>query len=252
LRLVCAGLERTPVSTRDQVASGWVVYTCNCGWYDKGHADPTSRGPEIGAQSLREQLVNETGQSSKKTGESGFQVTFTHDLTKYGQRWDEVTRSYFVKRGLSTTQKESVALAIFMEVEVGFEEMQGRSPLVQVPHFGEQLKDSSFSEEDLVSDLIGFYKAFRPGIDPLTLCKPVSIAASLAVWDTYGPVGSHKNKTFTPMFHPCDECRGAARFPAAFQQIAPAEKGILFRDWTVGLDSGSGTINYDEVLPRAG
>jgi hypothetical protein len=232
------------VSTREEVESGVLVYTCNCGWLDRGHADSTSRRPNVGAQSLWSQITTESGTASGMTGQSGFKVTYTQDMKKWGVTAD-FTGSYFVKRGLTVAQKESVALAIFMEVSVGFETTQGSFPWSWV---SSNSKDSSFSEEDLVSDLIGFYVAVRPGTDPLALCNPVSKAASLAVWDTYGSVGSNKNHTFSPVFHPCDECKGAGRFPAAFQQIVPATKGTLFRDWSLGPPAAFALSgDFDEI-----
>lgn len=235
------------MSTRKDVESGLLVYTCNCGWFDTGHADSKSRRPHVGAESLWRQITTESGVSSKKKSESGFKVTYTQDMRKWGVTAAE-TRSYFVKSGLTTAQKESVALAIFMEVSVGFESLQGSFPWSWL---SSRSKDSSFSEEDLVSDLIGFYVAVRPWIKPLDLCKPVSKDASLKVWDTYGSVGSNKNHTFSPVFHPCDECKGASKFPAAFQQIVPAIKGSLFRDWIVHEAWGLPDEEADEfVIPK--
>ncbi len=115
------------MSTRDEVESGILVYTCNCGWLDTGHANPTSYRANVGADSLWRQMTSESGLRSQKTGESGFKVTYTQDMSKWHVTAAE-TRSYFVKRGLSTAQKESVALAIFMEVSVGFETLQGSFP----------------------------------------------------------------------------------------------------------------------------
>jgi hypothetical protein len=237
------------MSTREQVASGILVYTCNCGWFDTGHADSRSRRPNVGAESLWAQITGGSGQSSQKSGESGFKVTYTQDMRKWGVTAAE-TRRYFVKRGLTTAQKESVALAIFMEVSMGFETLQGSFPWSWV---SSNAKDSSFSEEDLVSNLIGFYMAVRPGIKPLDLCRPVSKTASLEVWDTYGSVGSNKNRTFRPVFHPCDECKGPNRFPPTFEQIQPAPKGVLFREWTVGVvnifSDPTGTVDEIVVAP---
>lgn len=237
------------MSTREDVESGILVYTCNCGWLDTGHADSRSRRPNVGAASLWAQVSGETGIASQTTGASGFKVTYRQEMRRYGISAG-TTRDYFVRRGLTTAQKESVALAIFMEVSVGFETVQGSFPWSWV---SSRSRDSSFSEEDLVSDLIGFYVAVRPGIDVRALCNPVSRQASLDVWDRWGSVGSHKNESFTPNFHPCDECRGAGRFPAAFQQITPATKGTLFRDWTwapaptaFGVPDPTGTV--DEVI----
>jgi hypothetical protein len=240
------------VSTREEVESGILVYTCNCGWLDRGHADSRSRRPHVGAESLWLQITRESGRRSTRTDARGFQVIYTQDMSKWGITAAE-TRSYFVQSGLSVAQKESAALAIFMEVSVGFETLQGSFPWSLSSHSN----DSSFSEEDLVSDLIGFYVAVRPGINAVELCGAVSTAASLVVWDTYGSVGSNKNHTFSPRFHPCDECRGAGRFPAAFQQITPATKGTTFRDWTVAPVQGwpfadpTGTVDEAIVVTHS-
>lgn len=241
------------MSTREEVESGVLVYTCNCGWLDTGHADSRSRRPHVGAESLWRQMTTESGMPSQKSGANGFKVTYTQDMRKYHVTAAE-TRDYFVAKGLSIEQKETVALAIFMEVSVGFETLQGSFPWAWVSRAS---KDSSFSEEDLVSDLIGFYVAVRPGIRPRELCHAVSKEASLAVWDTYGSVGSNKNHSFNPVFHPCDECKGAGRFPAVLQQITPATKGRLFRDWSwapastsFGMPDPTGTV--DEVVYIAG
>ncbi|WP_437719051.1 hypothetical protein WMF45_23135 [Sorangium sp. So ce448] len=230
------------MSTREDVERGVLVYTCNCGWLDTGHADSRSRRPHVGAASLWRQITTESGLASRRPGASGFKVTYTQDMRWRGLTAAE-TRIYFVRRGLSPAQKESVALSIFMEVSYAFEEMQGSFPFSLT-----RANDSSFSEEDLVSDLIGFYVAVRPGIRPLDLCRGVSRRASLAVWDTYGSVGSHKNRSFSPVFHPCDECRGPSRFPPTFQQIVPAAKGDLFRDWIVRPTIGLSDDEADELF----
>jgi hypothetical protein len=133
---------------------------------------------------------------------------------------------YVIRRKLSNVQKQQVALAIFMEVSLKFEGLQDSWLARKLT-----ATDSGFSEEDLVSDLIGFYKALYPKLDVDTLCKPVSIEASKKVWKDYGPVGVNKNKTFRPKFHACDECKGIPVFPKEFGSITPATKGELFDQW---------------------
>jgi hypothetical protein len=236
------------MSTRRDVENGRLVYTCNCGWVDTGHADPTSRRPNVGAASLWDQVKNERGGLSRLGG--GFKVTYAQDMRRWGLSAG-VTRSYYVRQGLTLERKEAAALAIFMEVSYGFEDLQG-----SFPYNLTSSADSSFSEEDLVSDLIGFYIAVRPGTRYLDLCQRVSVQSSLHVWDTYGSVGSNKNRTFQPVFHPCDDCRGQ-QFPAQLQAIRPAQKGGDFRDWRlvqvnprmlslIGYPPGS--ENADELL----
>lgn len=221
------------MSKREDIDGGRLIYTCNCGWVDLGHANPTRTSrPHVGALALWDQIKSESGVSSEY--DDGFQVIYTQDMGKWGVTAGE-TGYYFVKRGLTTVKQESIALAIFQEISLKFETMQGSFP------FGTFTSDSSFSQEDLVSNLIGFYRAVRPQVDYLSLCQAVSKDASKAVWDAEGSVGSVKNKNFKPVFHTCTECATAPVFPPQLQAICPAVKGTLkkgeeFRDWVSAED----------------
>jgi hypothetical protein len=147
-------------------------------------------------------------------------------------------REYLVRHGLTMEQRRAVALAIFMEVSLGFERMQGRFP------YGLVSGDSSFSQEDLVSNVIGFYIAVGAvtKAQVLQAAHPVPKAAALEMWDRDGPVGTHKNKQFVPMLspntsysdtHACrDACLNQPGVPPAFlSNIVPAAKGGLFIDF---------------------
>jgi hypothetical protein len=209
-----------------------LIYTCRCGWIDKGHLDSTTYHPFIGARALWEQMLQEKG-DLQKNGFKGFPVLFKEQealpVKIFGQRMRLLPhgpeRLYIVRRGLNRREKQQVALAIFIEVSYAFEDMQGSFP--------ENLAtDSGFSEEDLVSDLIGFYLTVRPDLDWESLCVPVSEKASLAVWDANGPVGKHKNRTFNPNYYPCAECKNKLPgLPSEFKAIIPAEKGEFFREF---------------------
>ena len=223
------------MSTREDVEKGLLVYSCRGGWIDKNHALKTTTRQFVGANNLWKQIVDETGTKSQFPGENGFKVTYIQDATQFHVG---VTKSYCVKYGLSSSIKESVALAIFQEVSMEFESMQGWAVW----------SDSSFSVEDLVSNMIGFYRAVRPGPDYVALCQPVSKEASLKIWDTKGAVGSHKNKKFEPVFFDCDECTAKGPFPIELQKITPATKtgsikgaNEYFRDW-LDLDNYYGGI----------
>src|SRR6185295_12948972 len=111
--------------------------------------------------------------------------------------------------------------------------------------------DSGFSVEDLVSDLIGFYKTVRPSVDYIPLCKPVSKDASLAIWDKFGSVGSKKNNTFRPIFYECEECKKQGitpKFPDELLAIEPAKKGTSFRDWKYTITQVPDK-DADEIIP---
>lgn len=205
---------------RKAVEAGKIVYTCNCGWIDTTHATDTTKRPYVGAKNLWKQVKDETGQ--KSFDGNGYLVLYAQDAALFGLKIGAFG-PYFVKYGLTVEQKKSVALAIFQEISRQFESMQGLA----------FWSDSSFSQEDLVSNIIGFYSAVQgvPFERYMALCKQVTVKASLEVFDTSGSPGSMKNKTFEPIFHECTECAAKGPFPSEFKAIQPATKGQLFRDW---------------------
>ena len=200
---------------------GRLIYTCNCGWVDKGHANSASTRPHIGAQSLWSEIRSKSGARTKWPFE-GYLVEYRQDMMKFGVG-ASYGGKYLVAQNLSLMEMESVALGIFLEVSFGFEDMQSWT----------FAGNSSFSEEDIVSDLLGFYAVVRPDLDVMKVCVPVSEAASLAVWDASGGLG--KSRSVTPVFHACEECKDTPAYPPQLQQITPARKGKaggnLWRDW---------------------
>jgi LysM repeat protein len=204
----------------DTVRSG-LVYTCNCGWLDLGHARPDNVG------GLWKIIKDENGEG--RVSGRWYRVSFKESMSKWGLSAGE-SESFAVRRGLSTTDKESVALAIVLRVSFRFENMQSSWPW--------RLKtDSGFSAEDLVSNLVGFYRAVRPGIPYVTRCLPVSKAAAEGVWKKYGAVGTLKNQSPQPFLFPCADCgpgiRGpmCASLPHFLSGIVPAQEGERYRPW---------------------
>jgi hypothetical protein len=209
-----------------------IIYTCNCGWFDRGHAyTAPSLRPHVGAANLWNSILKEDGPPEVigRVPMPGFVVTYRQEARQKiagVALYPGIERQYVVRRRLSNVVKQGVALAIVMDVSIAFESLQGSWASRTLTG-----SDSGFSEEDLVSNLIGLYKTIFPMIDVDQLCKPVSVAASQAVWMANGSVGSNKNKQFRPRFHPCSECKGTPRFPAQFEVIQPAVKGVNFVDY---------------------
>lgn len=197
-----------------------LVYTCNCGWIDLGHARPDA------AAKLWESIREEKGLQS---GQHWYKVSFGESMSKFGFK-DGVSKSFAVAKGLLKEDKESVALAIYLSVSHDFEKLQSTGI------YG-LMSDSGYSAEDLVSNLIGFYRAVRPGPAYVKNCKPVSKAAALQVWNTYGKVGSYKNPTTSPFLFPCKECSASftgpvcGTLPSFLSLIQPAIPGKLYKPW---------------------
>lgn len=229
-----------------------LIYTCNCGWVDLGHLTPTNSRLIIGATNLWKQISNE-GKAVLKSecrrqiftpaecandpeykfpdGKTGYKVRHRQDhagiIGKPGREG-----IYIVKHGLSLEQKKSVALAIFMAVSIRFENLQSNFSL---------FTDSGYSQDDLISNFIGFYIGINvvQRLPILQKCHPVSDKAAYAIWDRDGAVGKNKNNNWTPKLakdvmsiteNACEiECRNQPKkLPAELKQIQPAKKGQNF------------------------
>jgi outer membrane protein OmpA-like peptidoglycan-associated protein len=120
-----------------------------------------------------------------------------------------------ILRPLAVDEELRVALSIFMAVSTAFEEVQrSTDPIVR----------SSFSEEDLPSNLIGFYVAAR-GLDLRADIGPICDA-----WDETRSLNQLRGYTFAsnPTFRPLRLPPGGV-WPAQFDDIQPEPPGRLFR-----------------------
>lgn len=213
-------------ASRAEIANFGLVYTCKAGWVDLGHAGPGA------AQRLWNLIHSETGERSPDS--HWFRVPFEEcmGVKRWGVSLSKCEGEDFgVRYGLALSQKESVALAIFLRVSMQFETMQGTFP------WSLKTSDSSFSVEDLVSNLIGFYRAVRPRGDYVKRCEPVSKAAAETVWDTWGAVGTHKNRQIKAVLFPCPDCASSPRaktvvdLPTHLRGIESSPAGITWRRW---------------------
>ena len=181
------------MSARDDVIDGkedlyynkGLVYSEILGWIDLGHA----RGDDV--FSLLKDMEQGEHQQNKYYSVTYGQTMHTKSRIRLGLgthiRWQ-------IKRGRVLEQRYSLALAMMMTTAVKFETMQASPP------FGWAI-DSGFSAEDLVSDLLGFYRVVRP-MNYFPWLQLVSKQEALKRWDHYGSPGMYKNKLFKPLLFP--------------------------------------------------
>ena len=194
-----------------------LIYTKKCGWVDLGHANPES------ARGLWNQIINEKNSGTAPDGY--FRITYKQLM---GRPYFKVgiAKKYDIKKGLSPADKKSVAFSIFMDVSHSFEALQSDWPF-------KKFTNSGYSAEDLVSNLIGFYRAIEPGGNHLQLCEPVSKKIALEIWDKYGAVGDMKNYSTIPYIYPISPAIGgpmSAQLPYALTTIKPAQEDISYRE----------------------
>ena len=169
---------------------GGLIYTEVLGWVDLGHA----RGDDI---TRLWQKIN-AGESS---GRPVYDVTYSQSMAdgKTGLRLGKFI-TWRIRKGRSYFERQSIALAMMLTLARKFESFQRSFP-------NNMITDSGFSGEDLVSDLLGFYRIMSC-MNPFQLLQPVSKEEALRRWDHYGDIGSWKNETFRPLLFPDPE-----RFP---------------------------------------
>jgi RHS repeat-associated protein len=120
------------VPTSEGIMQGHYSFSCQCGWIDWQHAIPTNARKLIKA--VRAQV---------DAGAGNYKAVYAEE---YGDLHLGVEGFAIVRKDLSRSKQDAVALGIFMEVSERFEDFQS-------------VLGSSYSIEDLPSNLIGFYLA---------------------------------------------------------------------------------------------
>lgn len=168
-------------------SNGGLVYTEVLGWVDLGHA----RGKDITE-------ILEKMRKGESSGEEYYDITYSQGMTtpKGIMRSGKVI-TWRIRRGRPFWEQKSIALTMMMTTAKRFEAFQGSFP-------NNFVTDSGYSGEDLVSDLLGFYRVISTP-NPFPMLRPVSKEEALKRWDYYGAIGSFKVTEFTPLLFPDPE-----------------------------------------------
>lgn len=159
-----------------------LVYSEILGWIDLGHA----QGRDI------INLLEEMRRGEIST-DPYYDLVYAQSMNMSGFCVGNSIR-WKVKKGRSLHERHSIALAMMMQISLQFEGLQVSAPY-------NWFTDSGFSAEDLVSNLLGFYRVVRP-MNYFPHLKLISKAKALERWDYYGAVGVYKNKLFRPLLFP--------------------------------------------------
>lgn len=161
-----------------------LIYTEVLGWIDMGHA----RGTDV-----RDLLAKmRQGESS---GQEYYDVDYAQGMTApFRMVRSGKVMTWRIRRGRPFWEQKSIALAMMMTMARKFECFQAQFP-------NNLVTDSGFSGEDLVSDLLGFYRVVSVQ-NPFNMLRPITKAEALKRWDHYGKIGSCKNETFQPLLFP--------------------------------------------------
>ncbi|HEX8557746.1 MAG TPA: DUF4157 domain-containing protein [Pyrinomonadaceae bacterium] len=131
---------------------GRYSFSANCGWIDWDHADPGLTGNMIRrVRKASDALAAAAAGGAPATGELTSPI-MTSTLPVVGTVLSSASVNVRLLRPLSADEVLGVALSIFKRLSLVFEVQQ---------EWTDAIGHSSFSQEDLPSNLIGFYRAAR-------------------------------------------------------------------------------------------
>ncbi|EJF32622.1 MULTISPECIES: hypothetical protein [Enterobacteriaceae] len=215
-----------------------LIYTEVLGWVDLGHAQGTD---------IRNLLRDiDSGERQEK---EYYDVAYSQAMTSPGRliKMGKFIK-WRIKRGRTPLERRSIALAMMMSLARKFEGLQASFPVSLVT-------DSGFSGEDLVSNLLGFYRVVSIP-KPFGMLRVVSREKALKRWDHYGKIGGWKNESFRPLLFPDPDIFPNARpykgnLPNFMQTVRPWSD---FRSGIVRVVSADGSYidnGRNGVLPYA-
>jgi RHS repeat-associated protein len=232
--------RRRPRPSESQIGHNLFYYQ-NAGWVDWHHAERSQPAAVIAkVRGRRESFVGgraidpvDPPASWDRSEWFGIEVQMGEAESILGP----LKALYMVRKGLGPQEELEVALAIWMDLSIQFETRQNSLPR-------SWFSSSGFSQEDLPSNIIGFYMAVlgdeydtRDEMAQLLGDRlPIDEARTLII-QLGGDLGSPENKNYT--FSPKDHNARIPRFqgtplswPRELSTIQPAPIGI---NWLRGM-----------------
>jgi hypothetical protein len=214
-------------------------YSTHCGWIDWHHANPDMSKRLIQAvQDASDRMAADPALSSEAvTGPA-----MESHVPVLGALLSSVTPVFRIKTKLTHDEVLGVAFRAFVLQSLGFEALQS---------WTDAIGESSFSEEDLTSNLIAFYMAART-------FDRAQIKTICDVWDATRSLEKFKSYRFQRVhqFRPRSLPAGGS-FPADLQTIVPAQTGGPLMTAPVGVFRTTGSVftrglsDYQVILNTA-
>jgi hypothetical protein len=202
-------LQRVPTESGVSATPPRYSFSTHCGWIDWSHATPTMAQSVIDAvQAASDRVQAQSG--ATPTPEIATPSVSMRSSAPILGTLSAVTPSVEIKRVLSSSEVQSVAFTLFQYTSLGFEMQQQTTEL---------LGHSSFSQEDLPSNVLGFYRA------ALRMDR-AGVASTCDVWSPERSAERFNGETFAPnrSFRPPTSAAGGS-WPAIFNSIRPAVAG---------------------------
>ena len=208
------------------IEKGQLAYAKHYGWVDMTHGFTPSPRFDVSAANLWKQILEEWG-STSKDGE-GHEVTYRQDAHVFLGIRAGTYKSYYVQKGLSLEKKREVAVAIFQDISMDFEKQQNLA----------WWSSSSYSPEDLPSNMLGLYAAMFEGLDEKSIKGLIEVLTpeqSFEILQQYPETFTdekYKNRSFEPIFFDNKYSPASPKVPLQLSTVKPATYGTYYRYWT--------------------
>jgi len=220
-------ISRVPTRGGIQEQPPRYTYSTNCGWIDWSHAG--TRIPATLIQQVRRASLLLRTPGARSRPSTGEFTSPTMRSGRYGIVLSSASMQIRLLRPLSANEIKSVALSIFKKISIVFEMQQRWTQIVG---------RSSFSQEDLPSNLIGFYMNARhySRADINRYCGSLDIAGSLAEYNRNN--NFRRNTSFLPYGIP------ASRWPAELSNINDSSASSLYEIRSISATQGSESFSF--------
>ncbi|MGG4610754.1 hypothetical protein [Providencia sp. Me31A] len=187
------------MASLDDIEREKLIYSDEIGWIDENHAqgtDAINLKAQMEGENVSRDLFNQfPSLMTTPLFKTHFVVEYKQKMANFGYTAAK-TAKWLVKRGLNSEDKKSIALAIMLDMTMHFETLQSNWF-----YGGILMNDSGFSGEDIISNLLGFYKIYEPR-NYKPLLKIASKDKAIRIWEHYGSIGNFKNRELRPWIFP--------------------------------------------------
>lgn len=218
--------EIARVPTKSGARKGRYTYSTNCGWIDWGHASPRLPLQLIQLVTRASNALRAAGKAATPT--TGQLTTPTMRSQAVGLVLSSANIRVRLVRPLSGKEVNEVALSIFKTLSIAFEAQQIWTDIVG---------KSAFAQEDLPSNLIGFYMAVR-GFNRqaiMTSCKGLSVSGSVAEYTRNSSFV--RNRSFNPI-------GATGSWPAELSTINDRAGAALYQTQRIATTQGLGSFTF--------
>ena len=222
------GYRLSRVPTEGGVQDGRYTFTRNCGWIDWSHAGPGIGSDLIARVRAASDAIRSAGTSATPQTGQFTSTAMSSRVPHVGTVLSSAAIDVRLLRALSSDEVLAAALSIFKKLSIVFETQQQWTQLIG---------RSSFSQEDLPSNLVGFYRGARgfSQADINGFCGSFDVAGSLAEYERDHDFEA--NRTFSPI-------GATGPWPAELSTINESGATALYEIRTISARQGTDAYRF--------